>query len=286
MTATPIHRRAGLRALAGAAALTALAPRGAAAAESYRLRFTAWAGPTISVHIHRPAAAGPAAPLLFVMHGVARGAYGYRDAWAKTAERHGLIIAAPRFDAGRFPGAKGYQLGDGDHAAARSHDAIEPIFDWLRAELGLTAPGYWMYGHSAGAQFVHRFLFRTGGPRLTRAVCANAGWYMAPDPTVFYPYGLRDAGPAAAGLEAALGKRVTVLVGEKDLGRDGSLRKTPETERQGRNRVERAASFFAAARRLAAVRGLAFSWRFAAAPGVGHSNRAIAPFAAAALLEG
>lgn len=245
----------------------------------------AWPGPPIRIFGHRPATADSDAPLVFVMHGVARGGRGYRDAWRPFAAEHGFIVAAPRFSREGFPGADGYQIGASEAASASSHAAIEPMFDFLRARLDLAAETYAMYGHSAGSQFTHRFLFRTGGPRLARAVCANAGWYFRPDTAYPFPYGLTGAHGAAAGLDAALAKPVTVLLGTADLGRDGSLRQTPEAEAQGPHRVARGRNFFAAAEARAEIRGVPFGWRLAFVDGVGHSNRRMAPAAAQLLAD-
>ena len=52
--------------------------------------------------------------------------------------------------------------------------AIEPLFDHARARFGMEADAYSIYGHSAGAQFVHRFLFHVPDARVARAVAANA----------------------------------------------------------------------------------------------------------------
>ena len=53
--------------------------------------------------------------------------------------------------------------------------------------------GYYLYGHSAGAQFVHRhlaFIGAGGSPlRVIRAVAANAGFYTAPTFEVPFPFG-------------------------------------------------------------------------------------------------
>jgi hypothetical protein len=53
--------------------------------------------------------------------------------------------------------------------------------------------GYYLYGHSAGAQFVHRhlaFICAGGNPlRVIRAVAANAGFYTEPTFEVPFPFG-------------------------------------------------------------------------------------------------
>ena len=73
---------------------------------------------------------------------------------------------------------------------AWSFTAIERAFDKAVALSGSTRSGYKLYGHSAGAQFVHRFIMFTGGPRVERAVAANAGWYTLPRKADTLPYGL------------------------------------------------------------------------------------------------
>ena len=51
-----------------------------------------------------------------------------------------------------------------------------------------TRRGYALYGHSAGGQFVHRYVAFADAPRMESAVAANSGWYTMPDDGAF-PYG-------------------------------------------------------------------------------------------------
>lgn len=248
------------------------------------IMFDAWDGPALPVALAHPRTITAATPLLFVMHGVARGARGYRDAWAAEAARWGAIVAAPKFSSPDFPKAEGYQLGDLGVNGARSHDAIEPLFDALKSALGLDAERYLLFGHSAGAQFAHRFLFRRPDARVSAAVAANAGWWLRPIPDIPYPYGLDGAPYEPAHAAQAFARPLTVLLGAEDRRRDGSLRQTAQAEAQGPHRVARGQAFFAAAKALAEAEGAPFAWRLAYAEGVGHSNRAIAPFAARILL--
>jgi poly(3-hydroxybutyrate) depolymerase len=254
--------------------------------------FDDWAGPSIPVWSYRPQHVGADAPMVFVMHGVGRDADRYLAEWLPLAERHDFIVVVPEYSRDAFPGAAAYNLGGVADAAggflprsAWSFSAIEPIFDAIRDRERLGTTGYRLYGHSAGAQFVHRFVLLGAGPRLQRAIAANAGWYSFPDDTADWPYGLRAAPPGtdpAAGLAAPL----TVLLGDADTNpAHPSLRHTPEADRQGPHRLERGRRFYAAGRETARLRVLPFGWSCAIAPGVGHDNARVVEYAVPLLLD-
>ena len=61
-----------------------------------------------------------------------------------------------------------------------SFGVIERVFDCVKNALGLNAESYGFYGHSAGSQFVHRFLYFMPENRAHLIVAANAGWYTMP----------------------------------------------------------------------------------------------------------
>lgn len=273
------------------AVLLALGQAACAAGEpaaSGRFTFTGWDGPALPVYYQLPDRVEPGTPVVFVMHGVNRDADRYRDEWADLARRHGFIAAVPQFSRANFPGALGYNTGyfaeaDGTPRprARWSFAAIEPLFDDVRARFGTNVVRYSIYGHSAGAQFVHRFVLFMPEARIARAVAANAGWYTMPDLQTGFPYGLAATPVDEAALAAALGKPVTVLLGTADTDRsDPDLRKTPEADAQGPHRLARGQAFFAAARRAAAALDAPFGWSIRTVPGVGHSNGKMAKAAA------
>ncbi|MCL9983030.1 MAG: hypothetical protein NBV60_07730 [Erythrobacter sp.] len=250
--------------------------------------FTAWEGPPLPVYYQLPDQVTPETPVVFVMHGVKRDADRYRDEWADLARRHGFIAIVPQFGAADFPGSRGYNTGyfaqaDGTPRprALWSFAAIEPLFDDVRKRFGTNAPRYTIYGHSAGAQFVHRYVLFIPEARIEQAIAANAGWYTMPDPATGFPYGLGEAPVDERGLTAALGKRLTVLLGTADTDRsDPDLRKTPEADAQGPHRFARGLAFYAAGERAAAERKARFGWTLVTVPGVGHSNAKMAGAAA------
>jgi len=186
-------------------------------------------------------------PLVFVLHGANRDADRYFSEAMATGdvERLGLFLLVPRLSEELFPKRAGYNFGHWFvEDCARWHErgkselpdarpieetafaALERTFDVARAAVGSQATTYTLFGHSAGAQFAHRFALLYGGVaarspssleakgawqqqqmaasslpplRASRIVCANAGWYTMPtfstgpfDPCkVFsFPYGL------------------------------------------------------------------------------------------------
>lgn len=235
--------------------------------------FEGWDGPALQVFTYRPASVGSEAPIMIVMHGVNRDADRYRDEWIAVADRAGLIVAAPQFDAARFAGSQGYNLGGMPGLAEGSAFlAIEPLFDELRERSGSRVPRYYLYGHSAGAQFVHRFLYAVPDARVEQAFAANAGWYTAPRYDRPFPYGLDGSGVSDAMFARALSGPLTILLGREDTQTGANLRSTPEAAEQGANRLERGRSFFSSADRAAREHEVALGWRVIEVPDAGHRN--------------
>jgi hypothetical protein len=226
--------------------------------------------------------------VLIVMHGQGRNGEEYRDDWKPHARRHRALLIVPEFSEEHYPGSDGYNLGsvvddDGDRnpESRWAFSIIEPLFDYVQADTGNRADGYRLFGHSAGAQFVHRFLLFKPDNRVKRAVSANAGWYTTTEANIDFPYGLRGSPSTDEGLKRALAAPLTILLGEEDVETDAdNLRKTPETNRQGENRLARGQFFYAAGQRAARALGTTFAWTLETVPGAEHSDEEMAPAAA------
>jgi hypothetical protein len=152
----------------------------------------------------------------------------------------------------------------------------------VRARLGGEQAGYYLFGHSAGAQFVHRLLTFLPHARVLGAVAANAGWYTLPDADRDFPYGLRGTPLGDGDLRALVGAPLTVLAGERDVATpedDALLRGTPEAMAQGPHRVARARTYFAAGEALSRALGEPFGWRLAIVPGATHDKDEVMPSA-------
>jgi poly(3-hydroxybutyrate) depolymerase len=251
------------------------------------------ASKSMTVHTYLPKALpAHSARIVFVMHGVGKNARGYRDAWIEQADRHHLMIVAPLFDREQWPrGAYSHSSVLAPDGAPRdsslwAFSAIEHLFDAVKAATGNASSRYDLYGHSEGAQFVHRLVLLLPEARYARAVAANAGWYTMPAFAAKYPYGLGGAPVTRASLEKSLARDVVILLGELD--RDAGhpqLRRTPGAMAQGAHRYERGESFYREARNRAAESGIKLGWRLRTVPGAAHENRKMSAAAAAVLME-
>jgi hypothetical protein len=249
-------------------------------------------GQGLWVRYHRPARYLPTTAIVFVMHGNLRNAWKYRDNWSDLSERYGFLIVAPEFDGVDFPSAA-YHRGNAYYNSGKqivpverrlwTFPMIDRIFETVRRITGNRNETFSIFGHSAGGQFVHRYLTFTGGPKVDVAVAANAGWYTIPNRTEKFPYGLGGTAVSDADLRTLFGKRLIVMLGGGDVMRSGSLRQTPAANRQGNHRLARGNFYFDAAKREAERVAVSFNWRLETVPGVGHDNRAMAIPAAAAI---
>lgn len=113
---------------------------------------------------YRPEGDVSTMPVLFVMHGTLRNADTYRDNWVELADKYGVLIITPEFSDEDFPGSRSYNLGgmfDGEGNPVKeqywAYSLIEPIFDNVQELVNSERETYDIFGHSAGAQFTHRF---------------------------------------------------------------------------------------------------------------------------------
>lgn len=250
-------------------------------------------GKIVPVWYFLPENAGPRTPIVFVMHGVNRDADRYRNDWMPHAEAKKFIVIAPEFSNAEFPGNENYSLGgmklnqkSAQPSKASSYSFLEPIFEEVKRSTGNRGESYRLYGHSAGAQFVHRYLYFLPKARVTTAVAANAGWWTMPDPAVDFPYGLHGSGISVTGLKAMLQRKLTILLGTADTDpNDENLQRTPEAMPQGVHRFARGHTFFAAGQKRAAALGIPLGWQLSTATGIGHSDSGMSEFAVVSLFE-
>jgi poly(3-hydroxybutyrate) depolymerase len=232
------------------------------------------------------------ASIVFVMHGKGKNAKVYRDAWIKQADKHGFMIIAPLFDKTQWPGGKYAHSsvvgknGKIQPASKWSFSVIEHLFDAVRSATGNRHPRYFIYGHSEGGQFVHRFVMLMPQARYARAVAANPGWYTMPKFDVKFPYGLAGSPVSKASLKKSLGRDFVILLGDQDTDPNHKdLRRTPQAMAQGSNRFERGKNFYREGKKRAGELQCAFNWKLKVVPGAAHQNNKMSAAAAAIFAE-
>ncbi|MDO9095881.1 MAG: hypothetical protein Q8R98_00755 [Rubrivivax sp.] len=276
-----------------AAAPPAAAPPAAAAlpAGSHVLGFAApGLGATpddIRVHAHRPARWQPDDPVAVVLHGTNRDADRYLRNWVEPAEDAGILVLVPEFTQAKFPKRSFYNFGNVVDEEMRlrpreqwSFRVVDDAFAAARTAFGARRERFALYGHSAGAQFVHRYLLMAEASRAELIISANAGSYTLPNRDGNFPWGLANAAVTADDLKRAFARPVVLLLGENDNDpMHASLPSDPEAKAQGPHRLARGQNFHATARSVAAELGVPLRWRVQTVPGVGHSDRGMAPVA-------
>lgn len=239
----------------------------------------------IRIFTYRPRQCDSKCPIQFVMHGLKRNASDYRDYWELIADRYGLLIIAPEFSQKNWPHAEAYNLGDvaaSENPEKWTYSVIEHIFDEMRDG----QQDYRIFGHSAGGQFVQRFVLFLPNNRSSIAIAANPGWYMVPawpadKATDKYPYSTAGSRVGEAHLRQALTRRFVLLLGEGDVdSEDPTLNNSEGAKKQGANRLERGENFFFASSGAASALGVKMAWEMSMVAGTGHEGAAMSRAAA------
>ena|SRR5258706_1641154 len=245
------------------------------------------AGREITVHLYRPASFRPANPVLMVMHGRSRNGADYRDFFIADAERRGFLVVAPEFSEAQYAHPHEYNYGgmwrtDGTFAPREEwlFPVVDAVFEDASARAGSTRGRYFLFGHSAGAQVVHRLVTFAWSPLIEGVVAANAGSYTLPVRYEAFPYGLDGPG-IDIDLRALFSRPICIHLGDRDNDPNHEqLPREPGAMRQGAHRFARGHNYLEVGRRTAAEAGVPLEWRVAIAPGVAHSGKEMAPFAA------
>jgi hypothetical protein len=164
---------------------------------------------------------------------------------------------------------------------AWTYNVVESLFDQAVTALGSAASGYYLYGHSAGSQFVHRTLLSLSHTRIIKAISANAGRYMFPCFSTPFPAGLYGTSITPETVRKAFATRLTLLLGELDneQGPWLPMDKWTGAQAQGHDRFDRGHNFYTFAKNQAEECGWPFNWDIVTVPEVGHDNGGMAPAA-------
>ena len=244
--------------------------------------------------------------LLVLIHGTPAGTWSveetakyYIDHWINFAEQEGIVLIAPSFNQEDFSSRKG-ELEDkmtgyrglfGREIGA--DEWVLRIVDAYQQAFGETNEKFWLYGHSAGGQFVGRFLV-THPERVEKAVITAAVTYPQPNPEVAWPYGMgglhtqiewdestirqEDVVPDPQKWLEATQIPLTVLVGLNDV--------TEQLQRPGQkgaNRVVIARNWVEDMKSFAQENGLECNYEYHFIAGKGHSMYGLVEFSQEAM---
>lgn len=242
-----------------------------------------------NIHYYIPSTVNQTtAPILFIFPGTYRNADDYLETWITIADQKGVMVFAFEFSVNYYPMSTNYQTGfildengNLNNEDVWTFSVIEPVFDFIKTNLVNNTNSYNMFGHSAGGQFVHRFVQFKPNSRVNYAVSANAGWYTVPDTSVDFPYGLKNAGISNEDLQNSYLKNLEIHLGQNDNDpNDPALRKTPEANLQGLHRLSRGRYFINQSDSISQSLNFPSNWVKKELENVGHEQQKMAVFAA------
>lgn len=243
--------------------------------------FALQSDPRFSYCLYVPRKSPPAGyRLLVALHGTARHAEGYRDAFADFAEAKGALVLAPLFPAG-IEGPE--DLSDYKRLRSGTIPYDLRLLDMV-AEVAARYPlregGFFLHGFSGGGHFAHRFLL--AHPQQLAGVSIGApGIVTLPDPQADWWAGIRDFAAVfghAPDLAAIARVPVHVCVGDRDTETwEITLAPGDGWWMQGAEWQAQATRIARAERLVQALREVGCDVRFDLVPGAGHDGAAMIP---------
>lgn len=207
------------------------------------------------------------------------------ERWTSAADEHNIILVAPAFDQKNFGGRRGPGGGyRGLFGREIGADAfVNEIVDQYKALSTEYDGRFYLYGHSAGGQFVSRYVVRHPR-RVIAAVISAAGTYAFPNPEVAWTNGMKplvrsmrwpgsdetrhiSITPDPTGWVEAATLPITVVVGTEDTGLLPGI-----DGQEGKTRIQRARRWVRAMNRLARERERTGRVRVVLVEGVGHNS--------------
>lgn len=260
------------------------------AAEIKQTTFAYWDKPDVEIFYITPEIINKDTKVIFVIHGNSRNAEDYLSAWIPHVTNKNVIVAAPQFRKIDFRYFFLLEMAESSGKVNSDKDeyinnSISLFFNYLKSKFSLSTETYSMFGHSAGAQFTHRYMLLSMDNRISNTVIANAGWYTFITDDEF-PYGINNS-PINISNEQIkwfMSKKANLLIGSDDIGFK-SVNSSKGANLQGLTRVDRAANYFDSLIMNAERRGYALRWNYRVLERVDHDFKKVTPYAAQILLR-
>ena len=260
------------------------------AAEIKQTTFAYWDKPDVEIFYITPEIINKDTKVIFVIHGNSRNAEDYLSAWIPHVTNKNVIVVAPQFRKIDFRYFFLLEMAESSGKVNSDKDeyinnSISLFFNYLKSKFSLSTETYSMFGHSAGAQFTHRYMLLSMDNRISNTVIANAGWYTFITDDEF-PYGINNS-PINISNEQIkwfMSKKANLLIGSDDIGFK-SVNSSKGANLQGLTRVDRAANYFDSLIMSAESRGYALRWNYRVLDRVDHDFKKVTPYAAQILLR-
>ena len=249
--------------------------------------FDDWQGSPIDVITYIPPNATKNTPLLIVVPGASRDAQRFHASWLDLAKKNHFSVLTIGAKKSFFPDEYSYNAGGVITPDGKLVDeskwlftVIEPLFIDFKKRYGFTTKKFYLFGHSAGGGFVHRYLLFNPRAPIIKAVAANPAFVTLPDSDIRYPFGIKNAPISDKNIYSWVSMDLAIILGEDDLGpRTKPLSNGPDAKAQGPNCLERGRLLYNETKRKAEELKANFMWELITVPGVGHDNYNLAPFA-------
>lgn len=242
----------------------------------------------IKIHFFRPINWKDGDKIFIFFHGSDRGAKARIKGLKKDAAEKNILLICPEFTKEKYPGNRYYSYGNimygKNYLKSVPKDewtinAVNRIIDDVKNKTGAKKSKIIFFGHSAGGQFMHRYLLFSEKIKADLVIAANSGFYTMPDENENFPYGIKNVPVTEKSLKKAFEQNVIIMIGEKDIERKKISMRPEKADAQGLNRMERGKKFFSESKEKAAKIHAKFNWKFVMVPKVGHTGNSMARYA-------
>ena len=262
----------------------------AGATEIKQTTYAYWDKPDVEIFYITPKKIDKDTQLLFIIHGNSRNAEDYISAWIPYISNKNIIVVAPQFNKNSF---RYFFLLESATSSGKINNnpdnyinnSISSFFNFFQSKFSLSTNKYKMFGHSAGAQFTHRYMLLSNDRRISNAVIANAGWYTFLNGNNF-PYGIKNSpiDISSDHIKWFMSNKTSLLIGNNDINLK-SVNSSKGAQRQGITRVDRANSYFESLVNISDDNNIPFRWSYKVVDEADHDYLKMTPVAAKILLE-